>query len=297
MRRVVLATAALAASMTLVAAPAFAAAPVGYALTWASTTLYQLEDGTTPVEVENSTGVDSVTGLDFDTDGKGYAVTFDLVSQLWSVDVTGQATFVGDIADAAAATARNCTALDYTAGVISVACDQVGTNGFAFGTVDPTTAVFTLVQLLPTRVASIAHDPISGVMYGFGYSGEVLSIGGGVTQVGTVPGNATLWGADFDSTGALWAATDTPATSVLGWPLVTIPYQGYNPAVSEFIENISVYEAAAVAPVDEQPAAAPELAATGMESGTTALVGLAGALSLLAGIALAIVTRRLALQQ
>lgn len=297
MRRVALTTAALAASLTLVATPALAAAPVGYALTWESTTLYQLEEGASPVEVEGSTNVGSVTGLDFAPDGTGYAVTFNGQATLWAVDVTGSATEIGGIADADANAAQNCTALDYTDGVISIACDNVGPAINAFGTVDPTTGVFTLVTTLTDRVASIAHNPVDDVMYGFGYNGPVLAItAAGSTTVGSAPD--VLWGADFDSTGALWvAANNVDETELLGWPLVVFPANGYDPDAGEFIENLSVYEDGQT--VEEEPAvtpAAPALADTGLSDGTTALLGLGAALALLTGIALAMGARRAARQ-
>jgi len=289
-RRVALTTTALVASFTLVAAPAFAAEPVAYALAWTSTTLYQLEPGTDAVEVDATTGIGAVTGLDFDADGNGYAITYGGQSRLWAVDITGEATLIGDIFDADGAEAFDCTALDYTGGVISVACDSVGDDVDVFGTIDPTSAVFTAVQALSTRVASLAFNPTNGVMYGFGYGGSVLSIGDGVSEVGTTPDNVTLYGADFDDAGALWATADTTATALLNWDLVAFPNNDGN---GDFIENISVFAAAAEEPVvvDEPELA---LADTGLSDGNLVLVGIAGALVLLSGLALAMVARRAA---
>lgn len=292
MRRVALTTTALAASFTLVAAPAFAAEPVAYALAWTSTTLYQLEPGTDAVEVDANTGLGAVTGLDFDADGNGYAITYDGQAELWAVDITGEATLVGAVFDADGAEAFDCTALDYTGGVISVACDSVGDDNDVFGTIDPTTAVFTAVQTLITRVASLAFNPINGVMYGFGYGGTVLAIGDGVSEVGTTPDNVTPYGADFDETGALWVTADTTATALLDWDLFAFPDTD---GEGDYIENISVFEAAAEEPavVDEPELA---LADTGLSDDNLVLVGIAGALALLSGLALAMVARRAARQ-
>ncbi len=300
MRRAALATTALAASFTLVAAPAFAAEPVGYALTWTSTTLYQLEPGTDAVEIADTTGVESVTGLDFDADGNGYAVTYNGQPHLWAIDVTGDATLVGIITDAGGEVADDCTALDYTDGVISVACDDLGTQTNVFGIVDPATAIITPLQELPGRVSSLAHNPVDDTMYGFDYDGPVYAITvGTATNVGSTPDDTTFWGADFDSTGALWVAvndTTIDGTTLLGWDLVAIDAD--IPDTGEFIENLAVYEAVE-APVEEEeePAAAPQLADTGFAEGPSTLVALGGGLALLTGLGLALVARRAARQQ
>jgi hypothetical protein len=292
-RRIALAAAALATSLTLIAAPAFAAAPVAYAITWDSTTLYQLEPGEDPVEIAAAAGPVAVTGLDFDDAGEGYAVTFDGDSQLWAINVSGTATLIGTLTDDAELPVQDCTALDYTAGVISVACDDANGESDVFGTVDPETAVFTQVQLLPHRVASIAYNPIDGVMYGFAYDGPVLAIGDGVTEIGSTPDDAVLWGADFALDGTLWAAVDEPLTTVLDWNVVSFDQDGYDPDEGEFIENISVYEEApAVEPTDDEPEPQPTLAETGTDNGTVVTAGLAAALTLLAGAALTLVARR-----
>jgi len=292
MRRTVLLTAAAGtAAVMLGLAPAAAtAAPVVYAYAWDGGALIEYTDPIAGIGevVPTTTAAFAVTGLDVDSSGVGYAVSYDGESHLFSVDVV-----TGDVADLGVLTFNavpvvDCTGLDYTGGVLTVVCDFVdGQSGLStYLTVDLATLTTTVIVSSPIRVASIATDPADGTLIGFGYSAEIMEVtAGSAVQVGSVTGNDTLWGADFATDGSLWATVDFPetATTVGSW---TFHPAALDLAGDDFAENITVLEHA------EPPApAAPGLVATGAQP-TAPMLGAIALLVIGAGIAAVVGTRR-----
>ena len=290
-RSIMLTTAAAGGAILLGLAPiAAAAAPVPYVYAWESGTLIELTDPVAGVgEVVPTTNpANAVTGLDLDGTGVGYAVSYNGEALLHSVNVlTGVVTDLG-ILTFNGFPVIDCTGLDLTGGVLTVVCDFVdGQDGDStYLTVDTATLVTTLITSSEVRVASIATNPIDGVLYGFGYSGEIMSVtGAGAAQVGSVSDGRVLWGADFANDGSLWGAVNSPETPVTVGAWTFFPANADVDGGDEFVENLTVYEAAA--PVVPSPA----LVATGAEQTPVAL----GAIAILvvgAGIAIVVANRR-----
>lgn len=109
--------------------------------------------------------------------------------------------------------------------------------------------------------------------------------GAGAAQVGSVSDGRVLWGADFANDGSLWGAVNSPETPVTVGAWTFFPANADVDGGDEFVENLTVYEAAA--PVVPSPA----LVATGAEQTPVAL----GAIAILvvgAGIAIVVANRR-----
>lgn len=172
-RSIMLTTAAAGGAILLGLAPiAAAAAPVPYVYAWDAGTLLELTDPVTGVGevVPTTNSAYAVTGLDVDGTGAGYAVSYGGEANLHAVDVlTGVVTDLG-VLTFNGFPVIDCTGLDLTGGVLTVVCDFVdGQDGDStYLTVDTATLVTTLITSSEVRVASIATNPIDGVLYGFG---------------------------------------------------------------------------------------------------------------------------------
>lgn len=291
MRRTALSLAAAGVAVGLALAPSAAmAAPNVYVYTWEEGNLIQYTD---PVSgagdvIPTSEVVLAIAGLDVADTGAGFAVPYVGDAHLYSVDVlTGAVADLGELTFEGASIS-DCTGLDLSNDVLTIACDVVPdqTGDSTILTVDTTTLETTLVVSSAIRVASIATDPSDGQLYGFGYAGDIVALSAGsADSVGTVMDNRTLWGADFATDGSLWGALGTPveAIEVGSWdfhPATTGPEGG------DFTENLTVYEGAAPAP---QPV--PQLAATGLEP-APAVFGAVALMAVGAGIAVAVSVRR-----
>jgi hypothetical protein len=120
--------------------------------------------------------------------------------------------------------ADNCSAIDYTDGVVTAACMIIVSEEFAVtfvGTLDPATGLmqpdfaFDGGELPFLYVTAIATDPITGELYLF--TVEAVPEGGfffGIYTIDEVNGldpitetRAPVWGADFDRGGQLWVST------------------------------------------------------------------------------------------
>lgn len=169
---------------------------------------------------------DYITGVDVNDDGIGYAVaTFDEGGgYLYNADAnTGTLsndiliTFnFGDVFP----DADECTAIDYTDGVIVAACQLYGDFDATYvGTVDPATGVLTpIVELAGVEdflyITAIAIDPISGLFYAVAYDFEAIpqytlwtldEVTGATFVTGL---SRAAFGADFDRDGQLWVTSE-----------------------------------------------------------------------------------------
>lgn len=219
-----LALGAVSAAAVLLAAGPASAAPIAdgtiFTTGWYGGQLYTADSSTGALTtVGASSGTNWISGLDFDgTTGVGYAVTYltDPViedgpygdAQLFTIDpVTGLTTLVGTVTRNGEPVA-NCLDLDYTGGVILIACDYDATESW-IGAVDPVTAAAT--QIVPSidRTQAIARN--GSTLIAFGFEGVVNSVDltdGTVTPLGVLstPGLYPT-GADFDAAGALFVAS------------------------------------------------------------------------------------------
>ena len=277
-----------------------------------------------------------VQGIDVDDTGLGWAVesanpfySFSstcgneeaITAGLWKADANtgivsdGQQIrlFFGDVTDEA----DECSAIDFTAGIITAACllffgeeDEFAVT--YVGQVDPETAILTPeftfgdVEGSPFRyITALATDPISGTLYGFevrdnvddfGFFLLTLSETDGVDEVGEL--SDPVWGADFDKSGQLWATTqapsDDPALATVGTSAGPFPFYefytldgvAYEEATGGWIEALTVW---GLPP-------APQLAATGSSASPLAPIGAAAVLLLGALLAAGAAMRRRATQ-
>lgn len=192
------------------------------------------------------------TGVDVNDDGLGYAITTDYVelppdeegdpddiaiptiapdgAVLYSADAnTGQLSGGVPVTldfDDVFPTADECTAIDYTGGVVTAACieyfEDDSENLFPvtyIGVLDPATGVLDPGEFgegFLLYVTAIATDPISGQLYVFTiepsegfFTHGVYTLGaGGLESVTSTP--EPVWGADFDRGGQLWVTTELP---------------------------------------------------------------------------------------
>ena len=183
----------------------------------------------------------TLTGVDVDDDGHGYAVankegpgsidgyvyTADANTGVLSGGVPITLNF-GDVFPPA----DECTAIDYTGGIVYAACilyvDE--TDVTYVGPLDPVTGVLEPVmefngssmEFPILYIPAIATDPLTGILYGFSWNIDdspettawILSEDAGaefVTEVDNplMVANA-LYGADFDRGGQLWITVKTP---------------------------------------------------------------------------------------
>lgn len=152
------------------------------------------------------------TGIEIDgATGEGIAISYKDNSGLYRISAAGgPATLIGNIRTTDDEPVGYCTGLDVSSAGILTTCDNVGTENNVVGSLDPITAQFT--KLLPggQRYAALATDPTTGIHYGFGYNGRVYSLdlqAGTVAEVGSFGSQGfSIYGADFDSDGVLWAA-------------------------------------------------------------------------------------------
>lgn len=283
-------TALSAAALTLAPTAAHAASdptPGTYAIEWSSSDLLSIAaDGTETVVAANAGPVE-VTGFDVDETGAGYAISWGS-DALYAVDISGASSQVAVIGDGSAMFSE-CTGLDYTDGVIRIACNTFG-NRSAVGTVDPTTGLFTITALTLSPLSSLATDPVSGVLYGFGHDGSVQSIVGADVTFVAGPTGTSIWAADFAADGTLWVAVGSAANlTVLGpWTPVVIN----TGLAGQFYESITVVSAPP-APAAPTAPTAPELASTGL-NGTGASIALGAAAVIVVGGLLLVIRRRAA---
>lgn len=173
-------------------------------------------------------------GVDVNDEGHGYAIATDFSEGpvggwLYTADAnTGLLTNgieitvnFGDVVPSV----DECTAIDYTGGVITAACviyfDGPSVFTTFVGPLDPATGILEpLIELNGSGegfpqlyLSSIAVHPQTGVLYGFSYefsdvfalNAWTLSEADGATLVTSIDNEA--WGADFDRDGQLWITT------------------------------------------------------------------------------------------
>jgi hypothetical protein len=111
--------------------------------------------------------------------------------------------------------ADECLALDYTDGVITVACDIFDQDDASawIGNVDPDTAKLVTDTALFNddfvRFEAIAISPIDGMLWVTdGWTYGTLVLGEAPISVGYSP--MFVWGADFDRDGQLWVSVSNP---------------------------------------------------------------------------------------
>lgn len=213
---------ALGAAATLVmlgAAPASAAPlPEGTILTagWGSAAIYSASPTSGALTLVGPTDQYYFGGLDVDSaTGEGFAVTYSTspttdppTAALYSLDGTTGATVFIDTVTLGGDDVKGCTDLDYTAGVILVACDINGAESF-IATVDPATAVATVVYPVIPRLNAIAVSP-AGELYGVTFNNEVFLIdlvGGTYDDLGDTNVGIYVSGADFDQAGVLYISS------------------------------------------------------------------------------------------
>lgn len=117
------------------------------------------------------------------------------------------------------ADADSCFAIDYTGGVITAVCNIYGNgdnieDSAWIGTMDPDTGRLYPEVLLYgedfIEFQAIAKSPIDGVIWGFDlWDVFTITLDGDLPDyVGSV--DMTIWGADFDRDGKLWASAYYP---------------------------------------------------------------------------------------
>ena len=160
--------------------------------------------------------------LDVDDSGKGYAITFTLLSGSPLVSSTIQAIDLGAGTASAAlpivhsdGSPAACSTIDYTGGTVLADCviDRVGVSASLFGTIDPATGILTSVwEYAPLNTdlgSGLATHPITGDLYLFSESNIIrvdLAAQTFQTVVTTMP-TRVLQG-DFDRDGVYWATLD-----------------------------------------------------------------------------------------
>lgn len=282
-----------AASIALVAAPA-AAAPIAdgtiFTPSWYGGQLYTASptDGALTA-IGSPSGVNLISGLDFDGDtGIGYAVTYATQSsdpdvplgdsELYTVDpVTGAMASVGVITRNGEPV-DNCLDLDYTAGVILIACDWDATESW-IGSVDPATAAVTLVVPSIDRTQGIARQ--GDTLIAFGFEGVVNSVDladGTITDLGIVATSGLYpAGADFAGDGTLYVSSHASmepfnlytfdVASLTGELVGPMGLDGADVGAGEDVSVTSL-----------TPTDAPALAATGLDAAPLAAGALLAAL-------------------
>ncbi|MGX5682750.1 hypothetical protein [Schumannella luteola] len=211
-----------AASLALVGGPAIAApVPDGTIFTtaWGGGQLYTADPATGALAtVGTSSGTDLISGLDVDSaTGAGFAVTYytppegggsEGPAELYRLDpVTGLTELVGTVT-LDDEPVFGCLDLDYTGGVILIACDWDATESF-IATVDASTAAATVIVPSIDRTQAIARFGDSLIAFGFeGVVNEVDLVDDSVSHLGTVA-SAGLYpaGADFDAGGRLYVSS------------------------------------------------------------------------------------------
>jgi hypothetical protein len=154
----------------------------------------------------------NVAGIDLDgATGEGYAISYEQASALYRISVEGgPATLIGEIRSADNKALKYCTGLDVSSAGILVTCDLLGEDRNVVGTLDPTTAQFTKILGGGERYAALATDPTTGIHYGLSYYGNAFALDlqrGIAESVGNFGADGfAIYGADFDSSGVLWAA-------------------------------------------------------------------------------------------
>ncbi len=116
--------------------------------------------------------------------------------------------------------ADECTAIDYTAGVVLAICQDYSEFDASYiGVLDPATGVLTPWDAGQfagegyVYFTAIAVDPVTGTVYAFGMDEETgastlytVDPEDGITD--SVPVSYIAWGADFDRDGQLWITTE-----------------------------------------------------------------------------------------
>lgn len=312
---------AVAAASVFAAAPASAATlPAGQRITVIDSDTWQFYEAS-PADASLTavgTGVPgeaTLTGVDVDDDGHGFAVATD-----YSEGPIGAWIFTADantglLADPVQVTvslpevdldADECTAIDYTAGVVYAAC-VIYSEGFTtfVGPIDPVTGVLVPeVQLssveedVPGFLTAIAIDPISGTLYGFMPSAWTLAASGSTLVTDIV--NPPVFGADFDRDGQLWITTNVAIGEGGLRPVYpALATLSLTDGSSPFLEPYTL--GGTLLGADIQPITvwgkAPALAATGVNQSPAVALG-AGALLLFGAVlaAGAAATRRRSLE-
>jgi hypothetical protein len=261
-RRLALAGALVAATLSFAAAPA--ATPAGAAVVngqmftveWEGG-LYSVDPATGATTFVADTGVGSVTGVVWDeATGTLLAVNYDGGCNLTRIDpTTGGATVVGMTGH------DDCTAFDRdpSDGTLYAAFDAgVGSN---LMTIDPSTGASSVIDTVhdggtDVRVASLAF--VGGTLYAFDYDGNVYSVSTANAEATLVKadiiGGDDVMGANVDCAGTLYGSSEqvlftidlTSGTSNEIGPM----FEG-----DLFSENLTV--ACGIAPPPEPPVTPP----------------------------------------
>jgi len=182
---------------------------------------------------------ENVTAIDVDNDGYGWAFssTYDQEgsssSALFRADAnTGTLTDGKTMSVVWGETdypADECTAIDYTDGVVLGICydyDDDGEGDYAFiGTVDTDGAVLNAATVLGDEgfifFSSMAVDPTDGTTYGFTFDDShgvriaILNLNDDYPLLNLTEMTLPAFGADFDSSGQLWISTGVPTPALI----------------------------------------------------------------------------------
>jgi LPXTG-motif cell wall-anchored protein len=282
----------------LVAAPVGAATlPDGQTITTVGTDdgdAYTVDPATAGLTLVGPSGVSSITAADVNDEGLGYALmgspATGVQSVLYDFDATtGMATDPHPITVENHGTAFACLGLDYSGGVLVAGCMyQFGVSQFVVvGVLDPATGVLAedVATTDPSPVVAVAKDPDGGTIWVVNGAGALLNAdlaAGTYTPVAVIqPGEAGIYGADFDRDGQLFITyalvAGTPPTSEVTWRLGTLdPATGNVTSIGQLTGNVRT-EAVTVwgeVPEEEQGEdPGPALPATGSEVERGLVVG------------------------
>lgn len=189
------------------------------------------------------------------------------------------------------------------------------TNGQDLYSISLTTGVTTLIgNIAPANIGTMGYDPTTDTIYAFSYSDTVevwtidrtTGVGTDTGLTGTWPDGSCLDGSTdsarpdavvFDSAGFAWIESDTCEASIMTVDMTTgdaamlgqifdATGTRYTTAPNEFYSETFIIGPAAA------PAAAPGLAATGIDTTAVTIAGGIGVIAALAGAALVVRSRR-----
>jgi len=257
-------------------------------------------------------GAESISGLDADDTGAGWAVG---AQGLYSADlVTGVLTFVAPVTLLDDPEQQlDCQSLDLSpSGILMASCE--GVESSVTGTIDTSTGAFTTLVDEAPLFYSLATNPVDGVLYGLTLGGaayKVDSASNAATLVGQISETNGTYDADFDSAGQLWLTSEAGGVGSMSvfhldslftvdpatWKATFIRQFTKPEFGTEFraIDSLSVWGTTTPTsvPDTETPVApadvsVPKLADSGLDTGPLAL---AGGLALMLGLGLVALRR------